>query len=223
VPGKIVGTKVAINRLAFERALCAQGRRAIAGLDEAGRGPLAGPVVAAAVVLPVPWIETGMPAELEDLNDSKQLTRHQRDRFFAYLMATAPIRYGISMVEAAVIDAINILQATHRAMHLAVAQLEPRPDHLLIDGLPVKSLPVPQTALVGGDGRSYSIAAASVLAKVTRDRLMEEYDRLYPGYGFAEHKGYGTAAHLAALAERGPCPIHRRSFAPLKAQQLTLF
>jgi ribonuclease HII len=210
----------AMHRFAFERALLAQGARTIAGLDEVGRGPLAGPVVAAAVVLPAAWIQAGMPAELEGLNDSKQLTAAQRQRFFQCLTGNAQVGFGIARVEPDVIDAINILQATHRAMRLALEQLHPVPDHLLVDGREVKSLTVPQTALVKGDSRSYSIAAASVVAKVTRDRLMEEYDRVYPGYGFAEHKGYGTPRHLATLAERGPCPIHRRSFAPLKARQL---
>ncbi len=121
------------------------------------------------------------------------------------------------------IDRVNILQATHRAMNDALAQLRPGPQHVLVDGLPVKSMVFPQTALVKGDARSYSIAAASVLAKVTRDRLMLEYDRQWPLYGFAGHKGYGTPQHLAALAEHGPCPIHRRSFAPLKAKELELF
>jgi len=215
-------TEAAMNRFAFERALLAQGARAIAGLDEVGRGPLAGPVVAAAIVLPTAWIQGGMPVELEGLNDSKQLTASQRRRFFNCLTGNAQVRLGIAQVEPAVIDAINILQATHQAMRLALEQLHPAPDHLLVDGWEVKSLTIPQTALVKGDCRSFSIAAASVVAKVTRDRLMEDYDRIYPGYGFAQHKGYGTPRHLAALAQRGPCLIHRRSFAPLKAAQLEL-
>jgi len=211
-----------MDRFAFEQALFARGARAIAGLDEVGRGPLAGPVVAAAVVLPTAWIQGGLPEALEGLNDSKQLTVSQRERFFDCLAGQAEVRCGIARVEPEVIDAINILQATHQAMRLALEQLRPPPDHLLVDGWEVKSLPLPQTALVKGDSRSYSIAAASVVAKVTRDRLMAEYDRKYPGYGFAEHKGYGTPRHLAALAERGPCAIHRHSFAPLRGTQLEL-
>jgi ribonuclease HII len=133
------------------------------------------------------------------------------------------VRFGIAQVEADRIDQINILQATHLAMNLALAQLEPPPQHALVDGRLVRSLAFPQTALVKGDSRSYSIAAASVLAKVTRDRLMLEYDRRYPAYGFAEHKGYGTPQHLAALAEHGPSPIHRRSFSWQKPIQEELF
>ncbi|HEY9170704.1 MAG TPA: ribonuclease HII, partial [Verrucomicrobiae bacterium] len=161
----------------------------------------------------------GVDERLRDLNDSKQLTEAQRETFFAILTAHPDVRFGIATVDAAVIDRINILQATHRAMNEALARLQPPPEHVLVDGNPVKSLRFPQTALVKGDARSYSIAAASVLAKVTRDRLMLEFDRQFPGYGFAEHKGYGTPQHLAAIARFGPCPIHRRSFAPLKAKQ----
>jgi ribonuclease HII len=129
------------------------------------------------------------------------------------------VQFAIAQVGAGQIDAINILRATHRAMNNALAQLRPAPEHALVDGRPVKTMAVPQTAIVQGDARSYSIAAASVLAKVTRDRLMLEFDRQWPKYGFAGHKGYGTAQHLAAIAAHGPCPIHRRSFAPLKPQE----
>ena len=207
------------DRLSFERERWHQGTQVIAGVDEAGRGPLAGPVVAAAVVLPQAWRDGGFDERLRDLNDSKQLSAAQREAFYAILTAHSDIRFGIATVDAAVIDRINILQATHRAMNEALARLQPPPEHVLVDGRPVKSLRYPQTALVKGDARSYSIAAASVLAKVTRDRLMLEFDRQFPGYGFAEHKGYGTPQHLAAIAKLGPCPIHRRSFAPLKAKQ----
>jgi len=150
------------------------------------------------------------------LNDSKQLTEAQREKFCAFILHCPEIQHARAQVEAARIDAINILQATHCAMNEALARLQPAPQHALVDGRPVKSLRVPQTALIKGDARSYSIAAASVLAKVTRDHLMLEYHEQWPAYGFAEHKGYGTARHLAALAKHGPCPIHRRSFAPLK-------
>ena len=211
------------NRFEFERAWLAKGVCGIAGVDEAGRGPLAGPVVAAAVIFSTRCIDSGLPTEWVGLNDSKQLTRPQREKFFAWLMSSAEIRHAIAIVDVDVIDDINILYATHRAMNAALAQLLPAPEHVLVDGLPVNSLRFPQTALVKGDSRSYSIAAASVLAKVTRDRLMEQYDRLYPDYGFARRKGYGTAHHLAALMNLGPCPIHRRSFAPLKIQPPKLF
>ncbi|KAF0177160.1 MAG: ribonuclease HII [Limisphaerales bacterium] len=209
----------AMDRLAHERELLATGVTLLAGLDEAGRGPLAGPVVAAAVMFPADWLGENFPAELEKLNDSKQLTEAQREHYFTWLTSRLEVRFAIAAADAAVIDRINILQATHRAMNDALAQLTPTPAHVLVDGLRVKSLRLPQTPLVKGDARSYSIAAASVLAKVTRDRLMREFDRRFPGYGFAEHKGYGTPAHLAAIAKLGPCPIHRRSFAPLKAEQ----
>jgi ribonuclease HII len=210
------------NRLAFERALWQKGVLRVAGVDEAGCGPLAGPVVAAAVVFPSLWVTAGLAAKLRGLNDSKQLTEEQRDKFFAVLTSHPEIRWGIASVEAELIDQINILQAAHRAMSLALEQLQPPPEHVLVDGRPVKSLRFPSTPLIKGDARSYSIAGASVLAKVTRDRMMVEYARQYPAYGFAEHKGYGTPQHLAALAEHGPCPIHRRSFSPFHPVPLEL-
>ena len=204
------------NRLDHERALWRQGLTLVAGVDEAGRGPLAGPVVAAAVVFPCGWLEAGLDSRLRGLNDSKQLTEAQREEYYAILTAHPEIRYAIADADAGLIDRINILQATHRAMNAALEQLRPPPQHVLVDGSPVKSMRLPNTPLVKGDARSYSIAAASVLAKVTRDRLMREFDRLYPGYGFGEHKGYGTPQHLAAIRRHGPCPIHRRSFAPIR-------
>ena len=212
-----------IDRFAFERALWTRGVMRIAGVDEAGRGPLAGPVVAAAAILPSKWAEAGLPRELEGLNDSKQLTAAQREQFSAYLVVCGEVQFAVAQVGAGQIDAINILRATHRAMNEALAKLQPVPDHVLVDGRPVKTMVIPQTAIVQGDARSYSIAAASVLAKVARDRLMLEFDRQWPKYGFAEHKGYGTAQHLAAIAAHGPCPIHRRSFAPLRPVQRELF
>lgn len=213
----------AVDRFAFERELWDKGVARIAGVDEAGRGPLAGPVSAAAVILPLAWAQAGLPAELEGLNDSKQLTEAQRDKFYTAITTHPDIAYGIAQVDAAVIDSINILQATHRAMNQALAKLNPVPGHVLVDGNAVKSFPFPQTAIVKGDARSYSIAAASVLAKVTRDRLMLAYDHQWPHYGFAIHKGYGTPQHLAAIAAHGPCAIHRRSFAPFKPEQRELF
>ena len=211
------------DRFEFERVLWQRQVARVAGVDEAGRGPLAGPVVAAAAILPSRWAESGLPAELAGLNDSKLLTESQREKYFAFLTACAEIEFGIALVDAGVIDEINILQATHRAMNDALAKLSPLPPHALVDGRPVKTLSVPQTAIVKGDARSYSIAAASVLAKVTRDRLMLEYAAQFPAYGFAEHKGYGTAKHLAAIAQYGACPIHRKTFAPLKPKDPKLF
>ena len=211
------------NSFEFEQPLWSAGVTRVAGVDEAGRGPLAGPVVAAAAILPPRWLETGLPGELAGLNDSKQLTEAQREKFFEFLTACAEIEFAIAAVDAGVIDEINILQATHRAMSDALAQLNPLPPHALVDGRPVKSLRVPQTAIVKGDARSYSIAAASVLAKVTRDRLMLEAHAQWPEYAFAEHKGYGTAKHLAAIAKHGACPIHRMTFAPLKQPEPKLF
>lgn len=195
----------------------------MAGVDEAGRGPLAGPVVAAAVMLPPAWDGRAWPAELTGLNDSKQLTAAQREAFFIALTTLPGVVFGIAECSPAVIDRINILQATHRAMRDALALLAPAPAHVLVDGRRVPTLGFPQTPLVKGDALSYSIAAASVLAKVTRDRLMVEYDRRWPEYGFAIHKGYGTPAHLAALRQHGPSPIHRWSFAPLKPDERDLF
>jgi ribonuclease HII len=212
-----------LNRFEFELPLWQSGLTRIAGVDEAGRGPLAGPVVAAAAILPRRWAETGLPAELAGLNDSKQLTEAQREKYFIFLATCGEIEFGIAEVNAAVIDEINILQATHRAMNEALAKLNPLPPHALVDGRPVKTLRVPQTAIVKGDGRSYSIAAASVLAKVTRDRRMLEFHAQFPEYGFAEHKGYGTAKHLAAIEKFGACPIHRKTFAPLKKEDPRLF
>jgi ribonuclease HII len=212
-----------VDRFEFERALWARGVRRVAGVDEAGRGPLAGPVVAAAAILPAKWVESGLPPELEDLNDSKQLTSIQRERFFAFLTACGEVEFAVAQTDAAQIDEANILRATHQAMNAALAELHPPPQHALVDGRAVKTMRVPQTAIIKGDARSYSIAAASVLAKVTRDRLMLKFDRQWPAYGFAGHKGYGTARHLAAIAAHGPCPIHRKSFAPLKQEEPKLF
>lgn len=202
--------------LKYERELYTQGVDAIAGIDEAGRGPLAGPVVAAAVILPR---EFHHPV----LTDSKKLKESVREALFEELTANPEIVRGISIVEPQEIDEINILRATHEAMRRAVAALPCPPQHVLIDGLPVSPFPVAQTALVKGDSKSFSIAAASILAKVTRDRIMLEMEALYPQYGFARHKGYATAGHLAALLAHGPSPIHRRSFAPVRAIQLELF
>jgi ribonuclease HII len=201
--------------LAHEESLHARGLHLVAGIDEAGRGPLAGPVVAAAVILPLRFSH-------RSLNDSKRLNERDRESIYAEITANGGIRWALSVVERDEIDRLNILRATHEAMRRAVAQLNPQPHHVLIDGLPVNPFPVPQTALVGGDALSFSIAAASVIAKVTRDRLMVEMDARYPGYDFARHKGYGTPQHLAALKKHGPCPIHRRTFLPVQQAELAL-
>ena len=213
----------AVNRFHFEQSLLTNGFTRLAGVDEAGRGPLAGPVVAAAVVFPSDWFFSDLPAALRGLNDSKQLSASQRDRFFDALQQLPDVESAIVAIDATIIDQINILEATHQAMNEALAKLQPSPEHVLVDGLRVKSIRHPQTPIVKGDSLSFSIAAASVLAKVTRDRLMHEYDRRWPEYGFAGHKGYGTARHLEAISKHGPCEIHRHSFAPLKVEQAELF
>lgn len=196
--------------LHFERPLWAQGVGRVAGVDEAGRGCLAGPVVAAAVVL-------SPDCGIAGIDDSKKLSRPQREGLYEELVAKA-LAVGIGQVEAAEIDRLNILQASLKAMRLALEKVHPPPDRVLIDGhLPARS-PYPEQAVIDGDARSLSIAAASIVAKVHRDRLMGECDARYPEYGFAAHKGYGSAAHLAALDAHGPCPLHRRSFGPVAAR-----
>jgi ribonuclease HII len=195
--------------LRHERELRGRGYSRIAGIDEAGRGPLAGPVVAAAVILPEKFRH-------KTLTDSKQLSPARREEIYDEIMAHPGVVWAVSVVEVEEIDRINILRATHQAMRRAVAALAVAPDHALIDGLPVRPFPIEHTALVGGDGRSFSIAAASVIAKVTRDRLMLEMDARHPGYEFAQHKGYGTELHLARLRAHGPCPIHRKTFLPVR-------
>jgi ribonuclease HII len=181
-----------------------KGYRLIAGVDEAGRGPLAGPVVAAAVVLPADAI-------LQGLDDSKKLSPTRREELFPKIQTQAVV-YGVAVVNPEVIDKINILQAALLAMQQAVEQLEPVPDLLLIDGNQKTASSIEQWAIVKGDSKSLSIAAASVLAKVTRDHIMQDYHQLYPQYEFARHKGYGTKLHRDLIAEHGPCPIHRSTF-----------
>ncbi len=191
------------DTLVFERELLAGGARLIAGMDEAGRGPLAGPVVAAAVVMPLDDVIPGV-------DDSKKLTEKKREQLFDEIVKKA-IAYKICAVDEKVIDEINILNATKRAMTECVAGLSVRPDIVLIDAVKL-SLDVPTKSIIKGDALSYSIGAASILAKVYRDRLMREYDALYPWYGFAQNKGYGTKDHIDALKSVGPSPIHRRTF-----------
>ena len=194
----------AINRI-FEAAAWREGYRFIAGVDEVGRGPLAGPVVAAAVILPA---NAPLP---EGLNDSKKLTPARRVKLTEIIKANA-IAYAFGQIEADEIDRINILEATKKAMLLAVAALAPPADFLLIDALQLKDATLPQQAIIRGDATVASIAAASIIAKTYRDDLMTQYHTIYPQYGFDKHAGYGTAFHLAALREHGPCVIHRRSF-----------
>ena len=188
--------------LSYEREYAALAP--LCGIDEAGRGPLAGPVAAAAVILPE-------NCRILYLNDSKKLSPARRDALFDEIREKA-VSFSVAVVTAERIDEINILQATYEAMRKAVGGLAAEPGALLNDAVTIPGLPFRQIPIVKGDAKSLSIAAASVLAKVTRDRMMEEYDRLYPEYGFAKHKGYGTAQHIAALKEHGPCPIHRRTF-----------
>lgn len=204
------------SRFKYERECLERGCSRVAGADEAGRGPLAGPVVASVVCLPAEWIQKGLPRKLQGLNDSKQLTEKEREKFFDFLMSSPLVEKAIAVVAVEVIDSINILRASLRAMEEALMQLTPIPDHALVDGPHIFSVKCPQTALIDGDAKSFSIAAASVLAKVTRDRLMAEYHEQFPQYGFREHKGYSTPQHLAALARFGPCALHRRSFAPCR-------
>lgn len=189
----------------FEHQAIADGFAFIAGVDEVGRGCLAGPVVAAACIL-----DTTKPVP-KGLNDSKKLTEKQRNEIAAELRETA-VAFAVGDVEADEIDRINILEATKVAMIKAIEALSPAADHILIDALQLKHIRIPQKAIIKGDSISYSIAAASVIAKTYRDNLMIEFDAVYPQYGFAGHKGYGCASHFAALREHGPCVLHRRTF-----------
>ena len=194
----------------------------IAGVDEAGRGPLAGPVTAACVQLPKSWIEfQSIPTAWTGLTDSKQLSPQQRDHFFEVITHSPDVSWSIASCSSAQVDVLNILRATHQAMRQAVEKLSPMPDFLLIDGLPIPKFPFKHAGIVKGDSLSLCIAAASVLAKVTRDRAMLEFHKLYPGYGFDVHKGYPTKAHQLALEKLGPCPIHRISFGPVAALSTT--
>lgn len=207
-----------------EMALFSQGHSFIAGLDEAGRGCLAGPVVAAAVMLPLEADSSRLSSQLTGVNDSKQLSASTRERLYDVIHAHAlSVSVGIGSVE--LIDERNILQATKQAMRHAIASLSPAPQALLLDALLLKDIALPQKAIIKGDAISLSIAAASIIAKVTRDRMMVELHEHYPQYGFAQHKGYGTAMHLAALQQHGVTPHHRRSFAPVRerVEQLSLF
>ena len=193
----------------FERAAIAAGHAIVAGVDEAGRGPLAGPVAAAAVILP-------QECYLPHLNDSKKLSHAVREELFAQIIEQA-ISYHVALMDADMIDRMNILQATRTGMYEAIAALTPAPDEVLIDAVELPKLSMPSQSIIKGDAKSASIAAASILAKVTRDHLMESYDIQYPHYGFAKHKGYGTREHIDAIRKYGICPIHRKSFDPIRS------
>ncbi|WP_315376478.1 ribonuclease HII [uncultured Streptococcus sp.] len=194
--------------LVYENECYARGIELIAGVDEVGRGPLAGPVVAAAVILP-------KGSKIPGLNDSKKIPKSKHKEIYEAVLQEA-IAIGIGVKDNQVIDQVNIYEATKLAMMEAIGQLDPQPQHLLIDAMKL-DLSIPQTSIIKGDANSLSIAAASIVAKVTRDQMMEDLDQLYPGYDFAQNAGYGTAKHLAGLQKLGVTPIHRRSFEPVKS------
>jgi ribonuclease HII len=203
----LFGDEPANDPLYFERTARKNGYSCIAGLDEAGRGPLAGPVVAAAVVLPDDLLISG-------LTDSKKVPERKREKLFDEIKARA-ICYGVGIADERLIDEVNIYQATIIAMERALQSLTPQPDYLLLDAITLPRVPIPQKPLIKGDCRSHSIAAASILAKVTRDRMMLELHEQFPCYHFHKHKGYGTKEHLALLRANGPCEAHRKSFQPV--------
>jgi ribonuclease HII len=197
-----------------EIALLEQGYHFVAGLDEAGRGAWAGPVVAAAVILPSN--QSNLSATLAGLRDSKKLNKDKREQFFALIQKTA-LAVAVGIAPPTMVDQINVVGATRQAMQQALANLSVPPDYLLLDYLRLPDVDLPQDAFAKADDLSLTVAAASVIAKVTRDHLMVEFSQQYPGYDFDRHKGYGTPAHRAALAKQGPCPLHRMSYKPLKA------
>ncbi|MDP2720052.1 MAG: ribonuclease HII [Dehalococcoidia bacterium] len=201
----------------MEKHLAMKGYHFIAGIDEVGRGALAGPVAAAAVILP----ENLETAWIHQVRDSKLLSARQRSRLSGYIKESA-LSFGVGVVSHEYIDANGIIKATRMAMQEAVQNLDPQPDHLIIDALKLPSVKLPQESIIHGDRLCLSISCASILAKVARDLLMAGLDGEYPGYGFASNKGYGTGMHLENLRRLGPCPIHRRSFAPLKKNQLAM-
>ena len=196
------------SMLRYEKKIYAQGFQLIAGIDEVGRGPLAGPVVAAAVILP-------KGCKIKHLNDSKKIPKSKHEAIYHEVMEQA-VAVGIGIKDAKIIDQVNIYEATKLAMLEALGKLNPAPQHLLIDAMKLDT-PIPQQSIIKGDANSLSIAAASIVAKVTRDRLMADYDQTYPGYGFAKNAGYGTAEHLTGLERLGITPIHRKSFEPIKS------
>lgn len=205
--------------LAAEHAALHSGVSRIAGVDEAGRGPLAGPVVAAAVMFPPQVLRREPGKVIPGIQDSKILSAKTREHLLSEITGFPGICIGIGTCDEKEIDQLNILRATHLAMRRALLALPELPELALVDGLPVSGLPVASRSMVKGDRRCFSIAAASIVAKETRDGMMREIDLQYPGYGFARHKGYGTRQHLEALGRLGPCPVHRRSFAPVRARE----
>ena len=210
-----VGNRFTVPDLSLEHALNARGISLIAGIDEAGRGPLAGPVAAAAVILPKNF-------SCQGLDDSKKISASARRKLYDHLTTHPDINWSVATADHEEIDRINILQATHLAMRRAVEALSEAPDHCLIDGLPLRNFPYPHDGIVKGDSISLSISAASIIAKVTRDDIMQKIDREFPQFGFAKHQGYGTKAHLEALRIHGPCRHHRRSFQPVAQLPLPL-
>ncbi|WP_338452032.1 ribonuclease HII [Niallia oryzisoli] len=196
-----------INMTVYERKYRQEGYQLIAGIDEVGRGPLAGPVVASAVILPHDFYLPG-------IDDSKKLNEQKREQFYTQIKEAA-LAVGLGIIDNDEIDRLNIFAATKKAMSLAISQLEPKPDFLLIDAVKL-DIPYQQEPIIKGDGLSISIAAASIVAKVTRDRILKDYDQEYPNYGFANHAGYGTKEHLEAIRTYGITPIHRKSFSPIK-------
>ncbi|HVP06108.1 MAG TPA: ribonuclease HII [Dehalococcoidia bacterium] len=209
----------------IERTIWGEGTQLIAGVDEVGRGPLAGPVAAGAVILPAGQRATGRFRFLKHVNDSKQLTPEAREEIAPLIWENA-VAAEVAFVSVETIDRIGIAEASRQAMLAAIGALTVQPEHLLLDAFPLHACRLPQTPIIGGDGLSLSIAAASIIAKVARDRLMDGHETEYPGYGFQHNKGYYTAEHAQAIQELGPCDIHRRSFSPVKEmfqRQLGLF
>lgn len=195
--------------LLYEERAWVDGYRLIGGVDEVGRGSIAGPIVACAVILP-------KGIEIQGIDDSKRLSPSKREALYE-VIKKASISWGIGIIDPEDIDRMNILTATHKAILIAISHLNPSPDLLLVDGYPIPNCPIPQIAIKRGDRLSQSIAAASIVAKVTRDRLMKGYDEVYPGYGFSHNKGYPTTSHLEAILRYGICEIHRRSFRPIRS------
>ena len=209
----------------FERTVWGEGARLIAGIDEVGRGPLAGPVAAGAVIWPVGQRAAGRFRFLKHVNDSKQLTPETREELAPLIWENA-VAAAVAFVSVETIDRIGIAEASRQAWLAALGDLPLRPEHLLTDAFPLHACKLPQTNIIGGDGLSLSIAAASIIAKVARDKLMDERDAEFPGYGFVHNKGYYTPEHVAAIHELGPCDFHRRSFSPVKEffqRQLGMF
>ena len=189
----------------YENDLRNKGYKYICGIDEAGRGPLAGPVVVASVIMPANSI-------IEGVNDSKKVSEKKREKLYDLILEEA-ISYGVGIIGQDEIDEINILNATKKGLTMSLQELTPKPDLIIVDALThIDTLGIPYESIIKGDAKCYSISAASIIAKVTRDRIMREWDKVYPQYGFAQHKGYGTSAHINAIKEFGPCPLHRRSF-----------